>query len=115
MPPMTAAEQPSRATMLVLGTKIDVIDFEEALGRMFTWSGRRESRVVCVCNVHSVVTAGQDLRFSSALRACDLATPDGAPIAWLMRRLGQPLQKRVSGPDLMREYCRRASNSDLSI
>jgi N-acetylglucosaminyldiphosphoundecaprenol N-acetyl-beta-D-mannosaminyltransferase len=30
-----------------------------------------------------------------------MRTPDGAPLAWLMRKTGWPEQQRISGPDLM--------------
>jgi N-acetylglucosaminyldiphosphoundecaprenol N-acetyl-beta-D-mannosaminyltransferase len=108
-------ERSVRLTVPILGTMIDVVGFNDALSRMFNWSERRESRVVCVCNVHSVVTASKDSAFEHALRNSDLATPDGAPIAWLMRRLGQTAQRRVSGPDLMLAYCDWASKSAQSI
>jgi len=38
-----------------------------------------------------------------------MATPDGAPIAWMLRRLGFPDQPRISGTDLMRAYLAQAS------
>ena len=35
----------------------------------------------------------------------DMATPDGMPVAWMLRRLGFPGQERINGPDLMWRYC----------
>ena len=34
-----------------------------------------------------------------------MATPDGAPVAWMLRRLGHAGQQRINGPDLMWRYC----------
>ena len=39
-----------------------------------------------------------------------MATPDGAPIAWMLRRLGQTDQQRINGPDLMWRYCEQAQS-----
>ncbi len=61
-----------------------------------------------MCNVHSVVTATRDVGFRRALTGADLATCDGAPIAWMLRRLGFPAQERIAGPDLMWRYLRAA-------
>ena len=61
--------------------------------------------MVCICNVHSVVTASQDAAFGQVLQKADMATPDGAPIAWMLRRLGNAGQQRINGPDLMWRYC----------
>ena len=77
-----------RLTAPLLSALIDVVRWDKALERILEWARRRESRYVCVCNVHSLVTAGQDAEFGQAVNAADMATPDGAPVAWLMRRLG---------------------------
>jgi N-acetylglucosaminyldiphosphoundecaprenol N-acetyl-beta-D-mannosaminyltransferase len=99
----------SRDTRPVLGTAIDVVTVDGAVRRIAAWANERASRVVCVCNAHSVVSARQDPSFAAALAAADLATPDGAPVAWMLRRLGAADQPRVSGPDLMLAYCDHAA------
>lgn len=71
--------------------------------------------MVCICNVHSVVTATREPSFHDAVSSADLATPDGAPVAWMLRRLGAPGQRRVTGPDLMRDYCAYAAATAESI
>jgi len=92
----------------VLGTWIDALEWDETVEQVVSWGASHASRYVCVCNVHSVVTATGDAEFRQALGAADLATCDGAPIAWTMRRLGFPAQERIAGPDLMWRYLRRA-------
>lgn len=104
-----------RPRVPVLGAPIDVVDWPAALTRIADWARARESRCVCVCNVHSVVTARTDTAFLAAVRGCDLATPDGAPVAWLMRRLGHRGQQRINGPDLMWRYCAEAATRGESI
>ncbi|RVU44341.1 WecB/TagA/CpsF family glycosyltransferase [Rubrivivax rivuli] len=93
----------------VLGAPIDVVSAAAARARIATWAAQRESRVVCICNVHSVVTARQDPAFHAAIEQADLATPDGAPVAWMLRQLGAAGQARVSGPDLMADYLHEAA------
>lgn len=104
-----------RLTSRVLQTPIDVVDWAVALGRIEQWAAKRESRYVCACNVHSIVTAARDTRFGQALSQADMATPDGAPVAWMMRRLGHPTQQRVNGPDLMTSCCERAATNGTSV
>ena len=106
---------PHRRTLPVLGAPIDVVGWDSALARLAGWAARRESRYVCICNVHSVVTASRDADFMRTLAGADLATPDGAPVAWMLRRLGATGQPRVSGPDLMLAYCQAASERGESI
>ena len=103
------APSPGRTVLPVLGAPIDVLSAAAAVERIAGWAGRRESRMVCICNAHSVVTAAQDPAFMRVIEQADLATPDGAPVAWMLRRLGAKAQSRVSGPDLMLDYCALAA------
>lgn len=99
----------------VIGTPIDALSWSEALSRISSWTADRQSRYVCICNVHSVVTARQDPAFAQVLSHADMATPDGAPVAWLMRKLGVKDQQRINGPDLMWRYCAEAAQRHESI
>ena len=104
-----------RVLRSVIGTHIDSINWLQALARISIWADARQSRYVCICNVHSVVTARQNKAFANMIREADMATPDGAPVAWLMRRLGAPSQERINGPDLMWHYCTNAAKRNESI
>jgi N-acetylglucosaminyldiphosphoundecaprenol N-acetyl-beta-D-mannosaminyltransferase len=92
----------------VLGTWVDALLWDDAIGHILNWGALRESRYVCICNVHSVVTATHDAELRSALGGADLSASDGAPIAWALRRLGFPAQERIAGPDLMWRYLSQA-------
>lgn len=105
----------SRTRTFVVGVQIDALSWDRALEHIFAWAERHESRVVCLCNVHSVVTARQDAAFRQAIAAADLATPDGMPVAWMLRRLGFPGQQRINGPDLMWKYCALAERSGTAV
>jgi N-acetylglucosaminyldiphosphoundecaprenol N-acetyl-beta-D-mannosaminyltransferase len=94
---------------------IDVVDWQQVVDRIENWAARRRSRVVAICNSHSVVTASEDPEMARALANADMATADGMPIAWMMRRLGYPTQERINGPDLMLRYCETAEQSGTSI
>lgn len=109
---MTSGE---RVRTRTLGTLIDVIDWNTALERIGAWAMQRESRYVCICNVHVVATASRDVEFAMVVNTADMATPDGAPVAWMLRRLGFEGQKRINGPDLMWKYCAEAAGRNESI
>lgn len=55
-----------RVTVDVLGAPIDVLDWGDAVSRLVTWGEARESRYVCICNAHSVVTGQQDPQIGRA-------------------------------------------------
>ena len=102
-PPVASTSAAAAAGMRlpVLGVAVDALDHTSAAQRLIDWAHAGESRSVCLCNVHAVVTAVDDPLFADALRQADLVLPDGAPVAWMQRRLGAASQRRVAGPDLM--------------
>ena len=102
------ARSTRRRGTFVLGTFVDSLSWEEALDRLTAWAASRESRYICICNVHSVVTASRDAGFSRILNQSDLTTPDGMPVAWALRWLGFHRQQRINGPDLMWRYLAEA-------
>jgi N-acetylglucosaminyldiphosphoundecaprenol N-acetyl-beta-D-mannosaminyltransferase len=99
----------------VLGVPIDVVDWELATSRIFQWGMKRESRYVCICNVHSVVSARQDVNFGKIVAESDMSTADGAPVAWMLRKLGFAGQQRINGPDLMLQCCAEAEKVGLPV
>ena len=99
----------------ILGAFIDGLEWKAALERIAAWAECQESRYVCICNVHSVVTTGQDVEFGRVVADADMATPDGAPVAWMLHKLGFAGQQRINGPDLMWKYCEQASRRGESI
>lgn len=99
----------------VLGAFIDALGWDETLARIEGWASGRESRYVCICNAHSVVTAQRWAGHRQVINEADMATPDGAPVAWMLRRLGFAGQPRVSGPDLMWMLCERCAALDLPV
>lgn len=99
----------------VIGIPIDALSWDEARSLLLAWAKARVSRYVAICNVHSVVTATQDAAFRHVIEQADLATPDGAPVAWTLRRKGFRDQPRLNGPDLMWRLCRDAQAEGVSI
>jgi N-acetylglucosaminyldiphosphoundecaprenol N-acetyl-beta-D-mannosaminyltransferase len=111
----TFEAEKERRTAPVLSAQIDILDWESAIARIHAWADRKESRYVCITNAHSVVTASTDLEFAAVVNSADMATPDGAPVAWILRKLGHTKQERINGPDLMLRYCDYAATTGESI
>jgi N-acetylglucosaminyldiphosphoundecaprenol N-acetyl-beta-D-mannosaminyltransferase len=105
----------SREGKPILEAYIDALSWDDAIKRIRRWGEARESRYVCICNVHSVVTTTQDIEFKLAVNNADMSTPDGAPIAWALRRLGFRTQERINGPDLMLKYLALVENSSQKV
>jgi len=112
---MTEKRREKRPDTKILGAHIDAVSWNQVLDTISLWAARRESRYVCLCNVHSVVTGKQNITFNCIINEADLAIPDGMPIAWMLRARGVSGQQRINGPDLMWKLCDRASQGGLPI
>ncbi|MGU5767031.1 WecB/TagA/CpsF family glycosyltransferase [Aeromonas allosaccharophila] len=99
----------------VIGVGIDVIAWPTVLEWLSSNAQRKHSSYICITNVHSVVTATQDPAFGEIVQGADMVTPDGAPVAWMLRKLGHANQERINGPDLMWKYCALAAERGESI
>ena len=108
-------ETPSRRGTHVLGAFIDALGWDEVLQIIRRWAAAGQSRYVCCCNAHSLVTTQRDATVREVIGRADLAVPDGTPVAWMMRRSGFARQARISGPDLMWKYCAVAEAEGSAI
>jgi N-acetylglucosaminyldiphosphoundecaprenol N-acetyl-beta-D-mannosaminyltransferase len=98
-----------RPRIAVLGQPIDIVDRRAVTDLIHEWAISRTGKMVCFCNVHSIITACRDEQFAAILASSDLNCSDGAPVAWMLRRSGFSTQQRVSGPDVMGDYCAAAA------
>jgi N-acetylglucosaminyldiphosphoundecaprenol N-acetyl-beta-D-mannosaminyltransferase len=99
----------------VLDSHIDAVSWDDVISRIVAWSSQRQSRYVTLCNVHSVVTASQCSDFNAVLSHADMTLPDGAPVAWALRREGFTSQQRINGPDLTWRYLAVAEKLGQSV
>ena len=105
----TAVPRPD--TVEVLGIPLGVIDYDSALDWIDASVAGRDRGYVCVCNVHAVMASAEDPELRSALLGSSLNVPDGQPLVWAMNALGNSLDDRVYGPELMARHCARAAES----
>lgn len=100
---------------IVLTTPIDLLGWDDAIERLLAWGRSRQSRYVCMCNVHSAVTCARDAEFQRIVANADLVAPDGAPIAWAVRHFTGRPQERINGPDLMWRALGAAEQAGLAV
>jgi N-acetylglucosaminyldiphosphoundecaprenol N-acetyl-beta-D-mannosaminyltransferase len=79
------------------------------------WAKARESRSVCLANVHMLMEAYWDENFARVLDKADLVSSDGMPLVWMLRGLGVYNQNRVAGMDVFLSLCDLSQQSHISI
>ena len=83
----------------ILGVNIAVSSYEQMAMRCIAWAKACESRAVVFANVHMLMEAHEHADFRTNLNAADMVNPDGVPLVWALRAVGERCAKRVYGPD----------------
>lgn len=91
----------------ILGVRVSALSVDLACREIEGWVKERRKAYVCVAPVSTIVDCQHDSAYRDVVNAADMVTPDGMPVAWLVRSKGYPYVERTYGPDLMRVVCRR--------
>ena len=85
----------------ILGCQVSRVDLSGALRELerLLETGSRH-QVVCL-PVNSILAARRDRVFRSICNGASIALPDGLPVVWASRILGEPVCGRAAGPDLL--------------
>src|SRR4029079_9426964 len=92
----------------IVGTPISITDYEGVLDAFDAAIAERDKIYVCCAPVHTLISARGNPDLREALSQAAIVTPDGVPVVWLARALGEEINARVYGPDLMLMQCERA-------
>jgi N-acetylglucosaminyldiphosphoundecaprenol N-acetyl-beta-D-mannosaminyltransferase len=99
----------------ILGTRVDPTSYEKATKQILSWAKAGESRYVCVANVHMIMEAYESLGFNKVVNQADLVTPDGMPLVWVLRIMGNHHQERVYGPGLLLSVAEGAARDNIPV
>ena len=96
-------------TCEIMGVHVAVTDMSRTLDAIKDNLEQWRGEYVCVCNVHTTVTAFEDAEYLSVQNQAVLVLPDGGPLSQFQREHGFPDAQRVTGPDLMREVLKQSA------
>lgn len=99
----------------ILKMKVDITDLELAVNKVLNMIGFNYGTYVCVSNVHMCVESFTCTDFSKIVNNADLVIPDGKPISWAQKLLGNNTAKQVRGQDIMNTLCSMSYENNLKI
>ena len=94
---------------MLLGVPVSMIDYDGAIELMDELVRTRRRGYVCAAPVHALMVAQEDPEMLAALRGSTIVVPDGMPLVWASNLLGESLDDRVYGPELMLRYSDRCA------
>jgi N-acetylglucosaminyldiphosphoundecaprenol N-acetyl-beta-D-mannosaminyltransferase len=99
----------------VISIPLTCIPFHEQMMLILRWAKMRESKAVCLANVHMLMEAERNALYKEVLHQADLVTPDGKPLVLMLRRLGILHQNQVAGMDVFENLCDLAEKASISV
>jgi N-acetylglucosaminyldiphosphoundecaprenol N-acetyl-beta-D-mannosaminyltransferase len=99
----------------LLGVDFAIVDYEGALDAIDAIVASGSRAYVCHVPVHALMSARRDPETLAALDGSALTVPDGMGVVWALRALGEAIDDRVYGPELMLRHCARASQRSQPI
>jgi len=99
----------------VLKVNVSASSYAALVRQCAEWARNRESRTVLFVGMHGLMEAHDDPVFRAAMNTADLANPDGMPVVWALRRMGNPDASRVYGPDATVELLRAAQADGIAV
>jgi N-acetylglucosaminyldiphosphoundecaprenol N-acetyl-beta-D-mannosaminyltransferase len=86
----------------ILGVGVSAITLKDAVARVEHWIDVDDHCYVCVTGAHGILESRRDQQLRDIHARAGMVTPDGRPVVWLSRRLGESHIEQVCGRDLMR-------------
>ena len=99
----------------LLDVWIDKVDLDSAVADVDTFVQVGTPHQVMTVNVDFLRLSYQDRAFRNLINTADLVVPDGMPLLWASRLLGDALPERVTGVELIEACARLAVARDYSI
>lgn len=104
-----------RRYQTILTMPVDVTSYPLAVPWVIEAARTGLAKYVCVANVHMCMESFDSPAFRQVVNNADLVTPDGRPLVWALRLLGERTASQVRGSDLLLRVCAEAEKQHISI
>ncbi|NER80220.1 MAG: WecB/TagA/CpsF family glycosyltransferase [Leptolyngbya sp. SIO1D8] len=100
----------------ISGIRVDGYSFDEVIDLTINHViSERSPQYIVTPNAHHIITLQEDTYFQAVYKDSFLSVPDGVPLLWAAKFLGNPLKGRVNGTDLFEQLCKVSAEKNLKI
>jgi N-acetylglucosaminyldiphosphoundecaprenol N-acetyl-beta-D-mannosaminyltransferase len=89
----------------ICGVAVSAINIPMACEIIDGWIQSRKKSYICVAPVSTIVDSHSRPEYRKVLHHADMITPDGMPLVWVAKWMGDTDIERTYGPDLMLALC----------
>jgi N-acetylglucosaminyldiphosphoundecaprenol N-acetyl-beta-D-mannosaminyltransferase len=99
----------------ILSMPVAVTSYDDAAHLILRAANGNEAKYVCVANVHMCMEAFDSSYFKQVVNNANLVVPDGMPLVWGLKTIGEKKASQVRGSDLMLRLCAEAQKQNIPI
>ena len=113
--PISTVPEPAIPAIDLLGMKISRVNRTETLRLLQEFVSSGEPHLIITADASAHVIASSDHDYLRIVNHAALVTPDSAGVLWAARKLGTPLEERVSGVDLAEQLCAESARRGYGV
>ena len=98
----------------IIGVNISAVNMETALSYLKDNYETAKGNYICAANVHTTVTAFENLEYREIQNHSFLTLPDGKPLSVIGKKRGFNDMDRVTGPEFMEEIIKATEKTECS-
>jgi N-acetylglucosaminyldiphosphoundecaprenol N-acetyl-beta-D-mannosaminyltransferase len=99
----------------ILHMPVAVTSYDEVVPSVIGASSAGYGKYICVANVHMCMESYDNPEFCQVVYNADLVVPDGRPLVWALRLLGEKHAFQVRGSDLLLKLCAEAQQKNIPV
>ena len=99
----------------ILGVGIDKVTSQQALDNIADFIASGQPHQIVTANAEIIYQASKNEKMRNIINNAQMVTADGSGVVWASRQLGEPLEQRVTGIDLVNSICERSAQAKWKI
>jgi N-acetylglucosaminyldiphosphoundecaprenol N-acetyl-beta-D-mannosaminyltransferase len=99
----------------ILGIGIDKVNSQQALDKIAEFIASGKSNQIVTANAEIIYQASKNEKMRNVINNAQMVTADGSGVVWASRQLGEPLEQRVTGIDLVNSICEHSAKDKWKI
>ncbi len=99
----------------ILGIGIDRVTSQQAMDKIGEFIASGQSHQIVTANAEIIYQASRNEKMRNVINNAQMVTADGSGVIWASRQLGEPLEERVTGIDLVNSICERSAADKWKI
>lgn len=99
----------------ILGVGIDKVNSQQAMEKIGEFIASGKSHQIVTANAEIIYQASKNEKMRKVINEAQMVTADGSGVVWASKQLGEPLEQRVTGIDLVNSICEQSAKDKWKI